>query len=109
MIQKNESPCAGLSLSTLPLLAIGDVHGDFKTETHFGVLGLGPHVNYLLVGLIYFVGEDNRRFTGVSAMVPPSRHAADGIRQQTSPARVPMAIVVTCVAFHRRKISKLLS
>jgi hypothetical protein len=26
-------------------LAVGDVHRDFKTETHFGVLGLGPH-NY---------------------------------------------------------------
>ena len=28
-------------------LAVGDVHGDFETETHFGVLRLGPHVNYL--------------------------------------------------------------
>jgi hypothetical protein len=40
--EKNESPFPGLS-SSLPQLAVGDVHRDFETETHFGVLRLGPH------------------------------------------------------------------
>jgi hypothetical protein len=93
----------------LPLLAIGDVHGDFKTETHFGVLRLCPHANYLLVGLIYLVSEDSGKFSGVIAVASPSRNASDEIREHTSPAQVPMAIVVTCVVDHCRKISKLLS
>ena len=78
--EKNESPCAGLSLSTLPLLAIGDVHGDFKTKTHFGVLRLGPHVNYLLVGLKYYIGDDNANCAAVLAMASPSRYASERIR-----------------------------
>lgn len=90
--EKNESPCTGPSLSTLPLLAIGDVHGDFKTETHIGVLRLGPHVSYLLVGLKYYIGEDNEICSAVLAMASPSRYASERIRSQTSPAQVRLQL-----------------
>jgi hypothetical protein len=43
--RKDKSPVMGpLSKPSAVELAVGDVHRDFKAETHFGVLRLAPHI-----------------------------------------------------------------
>jgi len=42
-------------------LAVANVHGHFKTETHFGSLRLGPHSNLLRAKLCYRIRGKPRR------------------------------------------------
>jgi hypothetical protein len=60
-------------------LAVGDVHRDFKTETHFGVLGLGPHSYSPKVKIVESTGCNPslviHRY--LSAVQPRSAHNPD--------------------------------
>lgn len=46
-IRKAPETGAFLHIHSKQKLSVCDVHGDFETETHFGILRLCPHVKYL--------------------------------------------------------------
>jgi hypothetical protein len=48
-----------LSKPSADKLAVGDVHRDFKAETHFGVLRLAPHIFLQRVRLIFVLESLN--------------------------------------------------
>jgi hypothetical protein len=47
LIRKAPQKGAFLHIHSKQKLSVCDVHGDFETETHFGILRLCPHVKYL--------------------------------------------------------------